>query len=480
MMHSGNSVSQSNEALHSLGESLRSEFQSLLVDYTKGWLTENYLVNSDYQELLNLDISVGQFLEIEESFCNFEKWLTSGFIPEVSLETDGKVPVRELVEEELAENSGGFEYLRDDDVYPTQSHQLLKQVYDLGNTNILEGYCQGELLKRSQILDRESDGKINAVTPIVFPLQERSFTTNALTKESLTAKEATKLAEQQTSDLHELKQLEELSQFTASLDVSDADIPEESTMISFPTQQEKSSKSLSQELVGENNPLIQRSFISQKGRSLKTKAKGLKELAQFLTSSERSGEFDIPNTDILPRSNVDISKDSTEIESYCFAEEYDSQSWLNQADFSHDVEKLTKNLTPQFPSLSENGENSTFKEKGLERGFPDSVKSHLNQQVSNSDWNQIQTKTQGGLLEEEQSIDIEKSQRLFLDDEQLVSRERIKSDRQSNQQSSEKINFNDELNLRNFTQIQEEIDLDVVLEALTQEINREYRRFYGS
>ncbi len=37
----------------------------------------------------------------------------------------------------------------------------------------------------------------------------------------------------------------------------------------------------------------------------------------------------------------------------------------------------------------------------------------------------------------------------------------------------------DRLDLINEQEIKEEIQLDVVIEGLTQEINREYRRFYG-
>jgi hypothetical protein len=42
------------------------------------------------------------------------------------------------------------------------------------------------------------------------------------------------------------------------------------------------------------------------------------------------------------------------------------------------VEKSTLDLTPQPPSLAENGENSktlSYKARGLERGFPKPVKS---------------------------------------------------------------------------------------------------------
>ena len=52
-------------------------------------------------------------------------------------------------------------------------------------------------------------------------------------------------------------------------------------------------------------------------------------------------------------------------------------------DFSRHVEKPTQNLTPQPPSLKGSGENSkplSLQERGLERGFPDPVKSKVPRQ----------------------------------------------------------------------------------------------------
>ncbi|BAT56171.1 unknown protein [Nostoc sp. NIES-3756] len=50
------------------------------------------------------------------------------------------------------------------------------------------------------------------------------------------------------------------------------------------------------------------------------------------------------------------------------------------SDFSPHVEKLTPDLTPQPSSLQEKGEQLKplpYKERGLERGFPDPVKSKV-------------------------------------------------------------------------------------------------------
>ncbi|BAB74264.1 asr2565 [Nostoc sp. PCC 7120 = FACHB-418] len=53
----------------------------------------------------------------------------------------------------------------------------------------------------------------------------------------------------------------------------------------------------------------------------------------------------------------------------------------NCSNFSRHVEKLTPNLTPQPPSLPGKGEQSkplSLQGRGLERGFPDTVKSQTN------------------------------------------------------------------------------------------------------
>lgn len=67
-------ISQSNKALHSLGESLWNDFQALIEEYTHGWLNQDYLVDSDYGEILNLEKAISPVLQVEESFDTFEKW----------------------------------------------------------------------------------------------------------------------------------------------------------------------------------------------------------------------------------------------------------------------------------------------------------------------------------------------------------------------------------------------------------------------
>ncbi len=56
------------------------------------------------------------------------------------------------------------------------------------------------------------------------------------------------------------------------------------------------------------------------------------------------------------------------------------ENFVQEADFSRYVEKPKQNLTPQPPSLKGSGENSkplSLQERGLERGFPDPVKSEV-------------------------------------------------------------------------------------------------------
>ncbi|NES45501.1 hypothetical protein, partial [Moorena sp. SIO2C4] len=77
----GESSPNINQALVALGESLRSEFQALIGEYTAGGLAGNYLTSEDCSELRCLQEVVSQVGQLSEEFTALETWLTSGFIP---------------------------------------------------------------------------------------------------------------------------------------------------------------------------------------------------------------------------------------------------------------------------------------------------------------------------------------------------------------------------------------------------------------
>ncbi|OLT53522.1 MULTISPECIES: hypothetical protein [Moorena] len=77
----GESSPNINQALVALGESLRSEFQALIGEYTAGGLAGNYLTSEDCSELRCLEKVVSQVGQLGEEFTALETWLTSGFIP---------------------------------------------------------------------------------------------------------------------------------------------------------------------------------------------------------------------------------------------------------------------------------------------------------------------------------------------------------------------------------------------------------------
>ena len=69
------------EQLSRLGQALKQEFQSLLIEYVTGWLDETYLTWEDLQELQAIELGLYSFFGVSEEFLALEQWLTSGFIP---------------------------------------------------------------------------------------------------------------------------------------------------------------------------------------------------------------------------------------------------------------------------------------------------------------------------------------------------------------------------------------------------------------
>ncbi|NER08284.1 MAG: hypothetical protein F6K17_39935, partial [Okeania sp. SIO3C4] len=152
MTISGKSVFPSDEALNSLGKTLWNDFQTTIAEYTTGWLTEDYLIAEDYQELLNLVKSVSQVMEVEEDFAAFEKWLTSGFIPD-ELVVSGLQGEEQEFSEGLAEFDWGSDLM--DGIEP---NLLPKQGFGDGSR---EG--NSESVRQGNITSTNSDSQEQAL-----------------------------------------------------------------------------------------------------------------------------------------------------------------------------------------------------------------------------------------------------------------------------------------------------------------------------
>lgn len=69
------------ESLKDLGINLSNEFQSLVCNYTSGWLTDNLLSREDWEEIVLLYQETERFEGVINESKVWEKLLTTGFIP---------------------------------------------------------------------------------------------------------------------------------------------------------------------------------------------------------------------------------------------------------------------------------------------------------------------------------------------------------------------------------------------------------------
>ena len=444
-------ISQSNKTLHSLGESLWNDFQALIEDYTAGWLNQDYLVNSDFQEILNLEKGISQVLEVEESFDAFGKFLTCEFIPEGSMKdltkplatTEETSPTQWLPFPSIYQGEG-FPKGRGEVAF--KSKKTNKEVSVISDREETDSIPALELLKFKSNLDTVPEISIQQESTSAISSVTNADITKESTSEQAQSQEISSLSNQYESEeeftielrgpksstkinsanLNGVKGLGELAQFLASEepsgeitifdgDTTDADITQKSTIkqaqsqeISSLSNQYESEEELAIELRGPKSP-------TKINSANLNGVKGLGELAQFLASEEPSGAITI--------SDGDVNQEVNELESYF--------------------------LQP---------ENNLIRHKEAEI-----------------------------LAEKPNDISL-KSQGLFLDNEQSILDEQVElSQILHGEASNKKIDFTDEgnsksfddINLINSAQMEEEINLDTVIEALTQEINREYRRFYG-
>ena len=553
MTNLGDSISQSNKALTFLGETLRNEFETLLAEYISGWVTEDYLREEDYRELLSLENIVHQFLLIGENWVAWEKWLTSGFIPEALAIPNQKTETRfsslshygvdrSFEQLQNTESSALLQsYSNSDQLRPTHPQPNLPLTQPTPNPThpcpSQEGSKKGNQTRRgtepggeqegnqarrgtkpggeqkgNQIRRRAGEesgstrfqsppeltnnpamrhggiladaeefpqdlsslalgwgngGKANQETDLypVAPKQRKhgeqgeefhhqepvSSSDLEITPALIPIAEQDSLSMVSSLEQRELREQgrqrkqgehgeEQTSSFCSEIPQSLAQVKAETKEISsFSTQLKSAMRSRKPHQDSVSTEVTLRQERSQNS----TKVKGLKELAQFLESSEQSGDMSISNFNDDSFSNplTNFSQESSTTESYVLEEE------------EH-----------HSPSL-------------------------LNQQVLNSDGEEIISPTEEAILEKPQTIYTNKPQELFKNREQLVTEQSIKLSRNNQSEVplmpkivTEQGNASQSLEQftsRNFTEMPEEIDLEVVLEALTDEINREYRRFYG-
>ncbi|MEM1167561.1 MAG: hypothetical protein AAGJ08_00325 [Cyanobacteria bacterium P01_H01_bin.35] len=439
MTTSANSVSQSHEALNFLGKTLCNDFQTLIEESATGWFTEDYSIAENYGELLNLAKSVRQVMQLEEDFTAFEKWLTSGFIPEElvvqPLMGNSKVKSQKLRLPSIKEESKFSQDWAKFDLLDLRTDNQETEIQETDEVSSIytpiSSYSQ-ELSVRelpAQTLDISRSFKENEQTEM-----EDNLTTNdliekrsrqnhgvkglrelaqmlefsALTAETIGVNtEIFPTSAGETSQELNNQEIEEISSVSTIVPISS--YSQEQTVPELPAQTPDISESLRKNDPTQLEEKLTTNDLIEKRSRQNHSVKGLDKLARLLEFSPLTAETMGVNTEISPTSAGEIPQELTEGKSH-------------------------------FPAQDDNSPNFS------------------NEQVLNPDREDllIPTKEKRNELSQISRIDSASTKNINLED-------------------NSRSKFSDRLDLIN----EQEIEIDDVIDALTEEINREYRRFYS-
>ncbi len=431
MTTSAKSVSQSHEALNFLGKTLCSEFQTSIAEFLTGWLTEDYSIAENYGELLNLVKSVRQVMQLEEDFAAFEEWLTSGFIPE------------ELVVQPLMGNS-------------KVKSQKLKLPSIKEDPKFSEDWAQFDWRSDNQ----ETDEVSSIYTPISSYSQERSvpelpaqisdisgsFKENDPTQleEKLTTND---LIEKRARPNHGIKKLRELAQMVEFSPLTAETIGVNTE--NFPT----SAGETSQEL---NNQEIEE----------------ISSVSTIVPRSSYSQERTVPE---LPAQIPDISGSLRKNEQIQLEEKLTTNDLIEKRSLQHHSVKGLQELARllEFSPLTAEtmGGNTEI--------FPTST-GEIPQELTEGKSHFLDRDNNSQNFSKEQVLNLDRDDLPMPTKDkrsELSQIPRIDSASTKNitWEDNSQPKFSDRLDLIN----EQKIELDDFIDALTEEINREYPRFYG-
>jgi hypothetical protein len=468
------------ERLVALGEVLRSDFENLLGQYTTGWLTNDYLTVEDWKHLANLEAELSCFLQFGYELAALETWLTSGFMPgdlpefgAVSGEwTDrGGVPVSRWPSQVSSHSPNGLSESNSAiSSYFQQKHSSMENVPDYGQPaipSVLDNRPPKEPSRAStKILD------IDQVKAEINPEQMQTPSPNG--DASLTA----------VGQAVAPKGIKELANFLASEEPQKDILNHSLSMPLLDTEEATNKTNLEQ------------------GRSLK----GLKDLANFLASEQ-------------PQKNA-FNRNEEQPSHLPYALSFDAL--INQQEQAIAPQIQTESA-PVFPSpnsdywesqetgvlnrevLQEEAEPSSISKAAFDSGWYDwiptitageaSEQSRISAHPSES-WQQPLNR--GSSIEDYNRPSHQASRRteqiVRLNQQDVLAAQHLAIQGNSTQDQTTGDGLSPESLLSKDTALQiemeptpvmsvtnnPEIDLDLILEAIAQEINREYRRFYGS
>lgn len=467
------------ERLVALGEVLRSDFENLLGQYTTGWLTNDYLTVEDWKHLANLEAELSCFLQFGYELAALETWLTSGFMP-------GDLPEFGAGSGEWTDR-GGVPVSRWPS--PVSSHSP----NGLSESNSASSSCFQQKHSSMENVPDYGQPAIPSVLDNRPPQKPSKVSTKSLDIEQVKAE--IKPEQMQMPSPHGDASLTAVGQAVAPKGIKDL----ANFLVSEQAQKDILNHSLSMPLLDTEEATIKTKF--EQGRSLK----GLKELANLLASEQ-------------PQKNA-FNRNEEQPSHLPYALSFDALT--NQQEQAIAPEIQTESA-PMFPSqttddwesqetgvlhrevLQEKAERSISK-AAFDSGWSDwiptitageaSERSRISDHSSES-WQQPVNR--GSSIEDynrpshQASHPVQPIVRLNQQDVVAAQHLAIQANSTPDQITGDSLSPESLFSTDTKLQIEmestpamsvsnsPEIDLDLILEAIVQEINREYRRFYGS
>ncbi|MEH2291329.1 hypothetical protein [Nostoc sp.] len=456
------------EELIALGKVLQCDFENLVNQQVPGWLTNDFLMNADLQPLTELEAALSTFWEMNDEFAFLETSLTSGFIPGESSEDLGTSSSPSELGGEKGKAEGGkvlnplpFSLspfpsphpaslgwqttsetgLRED--FPPQATANPEGNWGLGIGDFPLGGDKGRLgigiftqqgvrpatVNRSQ----QFEVKNQTQSPRRSPSQLPELTN---VSESPTLKNQTQAEKRSPLGLKELAA------------IVDSSTPTHHEEVKNQTQSQRRSPSQLPELTNvSESPTVKNQTQAEKRSPL-----GLKELANFLASEPYSNDSESVNSQAAPAIKTSRQPDTLSRPSLNFAIETASTTAFSSQDSGYWEGIEAQNRVVRSNLISKSlieADDSSFESDGVV-GYPASsqtvqhLKPFTSQQIS-----------KGNVLSESS-----------------FSQEQQENYSQENPTTKHETNF--------FSQpLEQEIEIDLIVEAIAKEINREYRRFYG-
>jgi len=432
------------EELLALGKVIQNDLQNLVKQQITGWLTDDLLTDGNWLELAVLEAELAVFWKINAQFTALDRWLTSGFMP-------GELPDFGLTAEEWSvetESESLARFRTPSDVRSSSMNVTGDQEGDSGLTYIPSPVNQPRNLTQTESripLEPEDSG----YPKLIGENHHSQSLTKGGKRSPLELKQLANVVEFESSILAN-QDLEQLTQTESQISVKQ----EYSTSPGW-TREKQESQSLAQ--TEWRSPLE------------------LKQLANVVESES-----------FLANQNLD---DQTESQIPVKQEYSTSPGWVRETQESQTQTEWRSPLELEHLAILGKSEALVLANQDLEQQTQTESQIPVKQEYSTSpgwvkETQESQTQTEWrSPLELEQLANVIESESLVLANQDLENLNQLalySFFKEKHHQAGEtKIDIEIEPNAARSINNNQEIDIDLIMEAITQEINREYRRFYG-